>query len=102
MNLPQYQCFFHTSTISSMGTFLVSGRNSATKMVMMTTHAPKKKKSMNLNLQSMGRNACAMMKVHSMFTDTVMLCPADLISSGKISLGTSHPSGPHDQANPAT
>ena len=31
-----------------------------------------------------------------------MLCPADRISSGKISLGTSHPRGPHDQANPAT
>src|SRR4051812_20334461 len=100
MKRPQYQCAFQTSTISSMGTFLVSGRKKATKTVMTITHAPKKKKSMNLKRHSMGRNACAMMKVHSMFMDTVMLCPADLISSGKISLGTSHPSGPHDHANP--
>ena len=34
-------------------------------------------------------------------TATVILCPADQISNGKISLGTNHPSGPHDHANPA-
>ena len=35
-------------------------------------------------------------------TATVILCPADRISKGKISLGTNHPSGPHDHANPVT
>lgn len=43
-----------------------------------------------------------MMNVKSMFTETVILCAADRISSGKISLGTNHPRGPQDQANPAT
>lgn len=43
-----------------------------------------------------------MMKVNSMFTDTLMDWPADRISSGKISLGTSQANGPQDQAKPAT
>ena len=43
-----------------------------------------------------------MAKVKSMLTDTLMDCPAERISRGKISLGTNQPSGPHDQAKPAT
>ncbi|KAH0452645.1 hypothetical protein IEQ34_019944 [Dendrobium chrysotoxum] len=37
-----------------------------------------------------------------MFIDTLMLWPADLISNGKISDGTSHPSGPQDHAKADT
>jgi hypothetical protein len=37
-----------------------------------------------------------------MLVDTVMACPADLVSSGNISLGINHPSGPHDHANDDT
>ena len=44
----------------------------------------------------------AMTKVKNMLTETLMDWPADLISKGKISDGTSQPSGPHDQANPDT
>merc|ERR1712232_825333 len=43
-----------------------------------------------------------MKKVKNMVTDTLMACPADRISKGQISLGTNHPSGPHDHANAAT
>ncbi|CAA6658407.1 unnamed protein product [Spirodela intermedia] len=38
-----------------------------------------------------------MTKVKNMFTETLMDCPADRISRGKISDGTSHPRGPQDQ-----
>uniref|UniRef100_A0A0A9HB98 GSVIVT00019956001, HT5 n=1 Tax=Arundo donax TaxID=35708 RepID=A0A0A9HB98_ARUDO len=55
-----------------------------------------------LRWQSMERNACAMTKVKSRFTHTVTLCPADLVSSGNVSLGMSHPSGPQDQAKEET
>jgi hypothetical protein len=37
-----------------------------------------------------------------MLMHTVMLCPDDLVSSGKISLGINHPRGPHDHANADT
>lgn len=37
-----------------------------------------------------------------MLTPTLILCPADLTSSGKISLGTNQPRGPHDHAKAAT
>lgn len=37
-----------------------------------------------------------------MFTETLIDWPADRISIGKTSLGTSQPNGPHDQANAAT
>ena len=43
-----------------------------------------------------------MMKVKNMLIETLMDCPADRISRGKISLGTNHPNGPHDHANAAT
>lgn len=41
-------------------------------------------------------------KVKKRFTATVILCPADLVSRGNISLGTVQPSGPHDHPKPAT
>ena len=43
-----------------------------------------------------------MTKVNRRFTETVMLCPADLVSNGNISLGTVHPSGPHDHPKAIT
>ncbi|MFS8030054.1 hypothetical protein Hanom_Chr17g01529591 [Helianthus anomalus] len=32
-----------------------------------------------------------------MLTQTTILCPADLVSNGNNSLGTSQPNGPHDR-----
>jgi len=52
--------------------------------------------------QSIVRKNCPMRKVKNMLTETLMACPAGLISNGQISLGTNHPNGPHDHANPAT
>ena len=49
-----------------------------------------------LKWQSMSKNVCAVKKVNTKLTATVILCPADLISSGKISLGTNHANGPHE------
>ena len=42
------------------------------------------------------------MKVKSMLTETFVAWPADRISRGHISLGTSQPKGPHDHAKAAT
>jgi len=42
------------------------------------------------------------MKVKKRFTDTVILCPAERISNGNISLGTVQPRGPHDHPNATT
>ena len=41
------------------------------------------------------------MNVKSTFTETVILCAADRISSERISLDTNLPNGPHDQAKAA-
>jgi len=41
-------------------------------------------------------------KPNKKFTYTSMLNPADLVSSGKISLGSNHWHGPHAQHHPAT
>ena len=99
---PQNQCAFHTLFISSIGTFFVSGKKKKTQMVMRTTKPAKNKKRPNFMWQSMLRKNWPMTKVKNMLTETLMACPADLISRGQISLGTSHPSGPQDQANAAT
>ncbi|CAL1388294.1 unnamed protein product [Linum trigynum] len=56
----------------------------------------------NLKWHSIDRKACAITKVNNRFTHTVTLCPADRVSSGKVSLGISHPNGPHDHANADT
>ncbi|KAH9620823.1 hypothetical protein KSS87_015130, partial [Heliosperma pusillum] len=52
--------------------------------------------------QSIERKACAIKKVNNMFELTEKANPAVLVSTGKISLGMSHPSGPHDHANDMT
>ncbi|CAD5197855.1 unnamed protein product, partial [Musa acuminata subsp. malaccensis] len=71
-------------------------------MVMMVIQPAKKRKIPNLREQRRLRKDCAMAKVKKRFTETVMLCPADLVSSGNISLGTVQPSGPHDHPKAAT
>ena len=59
-------------------------------------------KKPDLRPQSMLRKTSATRKVNNMLTETAILCAADRISSGKISLGTNHPRGPHDHAKAAT
>lgn len=55
----------------------------------------------NLNVHNISKKICAIKNVKSMLTITLTLWAADRISSGKISLGTNHPRGPHDHAKPA-
>jgi len=62
----------------------------------------KNRKIPYLNEHRRDKKACAIMKVNRRFTATVILCPADRISNGNISLGTVHPSGPHDHPKPRT
>lgn len=54
------------------------------------------------NAHSNERNDCAITNVKRRFTATVMLCPADLVSNGNISLGIVQPSGPHDHPKAKT
>ena len=98
----QNQCFCHNNTISSMGTFFVSGRKKKMKMVMITSQPAKKRKMPYRKWHNIVRKSWAMRKVNNKFTETTRPCPAERISIGKISLGTNQPSGPHDQAKPAT
>ena len=103
INRFQNQCCFHTlSTISSMGMFFVSGRKKRTKSDMMATQMEKNTNMKDLRWQSIERKTCARMDVKSRFVQTLTLCPAERVSSGKVSLGMSHPSGPHDQAKEDT
>jgi len=69
---------------------------------MIKTHPEKNKKIPNLKMHSIERNACAMTNVQSKLTHTAILCPADRVSRGKISLGISQLRGPHDHANADT
>lgn len=69
---------------------------------MIVIHPAKKRKIPNLRAQRSGRKTCAMIKVKRRFTATVIPCPAERVSNGKISLGTVHPRGPHDHPNAAT
>lgn len=101
-NLHQNQWRSQTKDISSMGTFFVSGRKKKMKTVIIVTHTAKKKNKKYLRWHNMSRKIWAMIKVKNMLTDTFMLCPADRISRGEISLGTSHPNGPQDHANAET
>lgn len=71
-------------------------------MVIIQTQQAKKMNKPNLNVHSICMKISAMKNVKIMLTATLILCAADRISSGKISLGTNQPRGPHDQANPAT
>ena len=103
MYLFQNQCCPQTfSDISSIGIFFVSGINKIVNRDIARTQAEKNKKMPNFKRHNMDKKACAMTKVNNMFVNTVTLCPADLVSNGKVSLGMSQPSGPHDQAKEAT
>lgn len=72
------------------------------KIVITTIQPEKKRKIPNLITHKSERKDCAMANVKNKFTVTVMLWPADLVSKGKISLGTVQPSGPHDHPKAAT
>ncbi|GMP60285.1 hypothetical protein CsSME_00023214 [Camellia sinensis var. sinensis] len=71
-------------------------------MVMTVIQPAKNRKIPNLKAQRRERKDWPMAKVKRRLTATVMLCPADLVSSGNISLGTVHPSGPQDHPKAAT
>lgn len=71
-------------------------------MVMIVTQPAKKRKSPYLRAHRRDRNDWAITNVKKRFTATVMPCPAERVSNGKISLGTVQPSGPHDHPNAAT
>ena len=97
----QNQCCLQILFICSIGTFLVSGKNKCINVVITITHPPKKKKIPALKWQSIAKSVCPLKKINTRVTATVMLCPADLISNGNISLGTNHVNGPHEYENPA-
>ena len=48
------------------------------------------------------RKLYAIANVKRRFIDTVMACPTERVFSGKFSLGTVHPRGPHDHPNATT
>lgn len=103
MNFFHTGCCFHTlSAMESIGTPLVSGRRNTTNIPIARIQAEKKKKINARMWQSIERNDWAMTKVMSMFELTAKAKPAVLVSTGKVSLGINHPSGPHDQAKHMT
>lgn len=57
-NRRQYQCLAQTVPIDSSGTPFVSGRKTATKVVMMQTHPAKYAKIPYLNRHIIVRNNC--------------------------------------------
>jgi hypothetical protein len=83
-----------------MGTPLVSGKYRSTKNGMKKFHTAKKTKRPHLREHNVLKNDSTITKLNKKFTDTPMLSPADLVSSGKISLGINHSHGAHDQAHP--
>ena len=85
-----------------MGTPLVSGKKKYTNTVIIQIQHVKNKKIPYLKEHNRAKNPCAIEHVKRRFTKTVMACPAERVSSGKISLGTVHPRGPQDHPNAAT
>jgi len=69
-----------------MGTPLVSGKKRYTNAVMIHIQHEKNKKIPYLKIHKRDRKACAIPNVKRRFTDTVMACPAERVSNGKISL----------------
>ena len=84
-----------------MGTPLVSGKKRYTNTVIIQIQLVKNRKIPYLKEHNKARNPCAIENVKRRFTKTVMACPAERVSSGKISLGTVHPRGPQDHPNAA-
>ncbi|KAK6783724.1 hypothetical protein RDI58_017178 [Solanum bulbocastanum] len=72
------------------------------KIVMTAIQPEKNRKIPNLITHKSERKDCAIANVKNKFTVTVILWPADLVSKGKISLGTVQPRGPHEYPNAAT
>ncbi|KAI8021144.1 hypothetical protein LOK49_LG03G01318 [Camellia lanceoleosa] len=72
------------------------------KLLMMRIKPANSKKIPYLRWQRDTRKHCAMRAVKIILTQTTILWPADLVSKGKSSLGTNHPSGPHDLPKPKT
>lgn len=66
------------------------------KQLMMTINAANSRKMPYLRWQRATRKHCAIRAVKIMLTQTTTLWPAERVSRGKSSLGTSHPSGPQD------
>ncbi len=98
MNLFQNQCLLHTISISSMGTPFVSGRKKKKNICAIANHAAKNRKRPHLKEHNMDRLVSRAKKLNNKRTKTVMLNPADLVSSGKISLGINQSNGSHDIA----
>jgi hypothetical protein len=98
MNLFQNQCLLHTISISSMGTPFVSGRKKNINTCAIATHAAKNRKRPHLKEHNMDRLVSRVKKLNNKRTNIVMLNPADLVSSGKISLGINQANGSHDNA----
>jgi hypothetical protein len=98
MNLFQNQCLLHTISISSSGTPFVSGRRKNTNTCATTTHIAKNRKRPHLNEHNMDEFVSRVKKVNRKRTKIVKLNPADLVSSGKISLQIDQANGSHDTA----
>lgn len=97
--LPQRRWFCHTIGISSIGTPLVLDKYLKMKKLIINTQTAKK---MNFKWHNIRVKTCATPKVKIILTETLILWVAEWTSSGKISLGTNHPRGPHDHKKPAT
>lgn len=85
-----------------MGTPLVSGIKKYANRPITTIQPTKKKKIPACMLHSIDKKACAIKNVKNMLQHTANANPEVLVSTGKVSLGISQPSGPHDHANPIT
>lgn len=79
-----------------MGTCFVSGKRKKMKLLMIKIKPANSKKIPYWRWQRDTRKHCAIKAVKIMFTQTTILCPADLVSRGKSSLGTNQPKGPQD------
>lgn len=95
-------CLQTLSVISSIGTFIVSGKRNNINNDMIKTNTENNKNIPYFIWHNIGREDIAITKVKRKFTKTVTLCPADRVPKGKISGGMAHPSGPHDQAKEET
>ena len=62
----------------------------------------KNRKIPYLKVHKRDKKACAIANVKRRFTETVMACPAERVSSGKISLAIVHRREHHDHPNAAT
>jgi len=67
------------------------------KKVIMAIRLAKRMKTPYRRWHNERRKHCATAAVKKRLTQTTRLCPADLVSRGKISLGTNQERGPHDQ-----